>query len=112
MRKQGAEPPDNPRVSLGSNLVGRRYRTLCRPREHKSRKPSLPLIGEGNIVGGKLTETAGGSGGVLAAARKEGLHEKLEKPSWPRWRNPPEQVAGRHSGQRVAAGLVVVKNRW
>jgi len=70
------------------------------------------LTGEGNIVGGKLTETAGGSGGVLAAARKEGMHAELEKPSWPRGRNPPERTAGRQSGQRVAAGLVVVKNRW
>jgi hypothetical protein len=68
--------------------VGRRYRTLCRPREHTSRKPSLPLIGEGNIVGGKLTETAGDSGGVLAAARREGLHAGLEKPSWLRGEIP------------------------
>ena len=112
MRKQGAGPPDKPRYSLGSDLAGRRYRTLRRPREHRFRKPSLPLIGEGNIVGGKLAETAGDSGGVLAAARKEGMHAELEKPSWPRGRNPPEQSAGRHSGQRVAAGLVVVKNRW
>ena len=112
MRKQGAEPPDKPRGRLGSDLAGRRYRTLRRPREHRSRKPSLPLIGEGNIVGGKLAETAGDSGGVLAAARKEGLHAELEKPSWSRRRNPPEQSAGRHSGQRVAAGLVVVRNRW
>jgi hypothetical protein len=112
MREQGAVPPDKPRFGLGSDLAGRRYRTLCRPREHTSRKPSLPLIGEGNIVGGKLTETAGDSGGALAAARKEGLHAGLERPSWSRGRNPPERIAERHSGQRVAAGLVVVKNRW
>ena len=57
MRKQGAVPPDKPRYCLGSDLAGRRNRTLCRPRERRSRKPSLPLIDEGNIVGGKLTET-------------------------------------------------------
>ncbi len=91
MRKQGAVPPDKPRCCLGSDLAGRRYRTLCRPREHQFRKPSLPLIGEGNIVCGKLAETAGDSGGVLAAAREEGVHAELEKPSWPRGRNPAEQ---------------------
>ena len=112
MREQGAVPPDKPRDRLGSDLAGRRYRTLRRPREHQIRKPSLPLIGEGNIVGGKLDETVGDSGGVLAAARTEGLHAELEKPSWPRGRNPPESSVGRHSGQRVAAGLVVVENRW
>jgi hypothetical protein len=113
MRKQGAVPPDKPRYCLGSDLAGRRYRTLCRPREREQfRKPSLPLIGEGNIAGGKLTETADDSGGVLAAARKEGMHAELEKPSWPRGRNPTEPSAGRHSGQRAAAGLVVVQNRW
>ncbi len=40
MRKRGAKSPDKPSPGLGSDLVGRRYRTLRNPREETIRKPS------------------------------------------------------------------------
>ncbi len=91
MRKQGAVPPDKPRDRLGSDLAGRRYRTPCRPREHQFRKPSLPLIGEGNIVCGKWLRPQAIPAGYWRRHARKGMHAVLEKPSWPRGRNPAEQ---------------------
>jgi hypothetical protein len=73
--------PDKPGHGPGSDLTGRRNRTLSKPREHTFLKSSLSLTGEDSTEGGKLGETADGSGGVMAAARQEGLHRD--------WRNPP-----------------------
>ena len=54
-----------------------------------------------------------GSGGVMTAARSEGLHWKLVKPSWSRGERPRSKVGAGNGdeGQRVAAGSVGVKNR-
>jgi hypothetical protein len=74
--------PDKPGIRPGSNSIGRRYRTLSKPREvedleaapldywqrqHRRRKNGL--------------ETVGDSSGVMAAARREGMHRD--------WRGPP-----------------------
>lgn len=62
----------------------------------------------------QLTEAPGPSGGVLAAARRQGRAEQLEKPSWSRVqiaRSKVDLITGdtgkRVEGQRVADGSVV-----
>jgi len=58
--------------------------------------------------------TATGSGGVMAAARRERVVLKLAKPSWPRGERPRSKVVAGNGdeGQRVAAGSVGAMNRW
>ena len=62
----------------------------------------------------QLTDAAGPSGGVLAAARRQGRAEQLEKPSWPRVqiaRSKVDLITGDTGkwveGQRVTDGSVV-----
>ncbi len=91
MRKQGAEPPDKPRGRLGSDLAGRRYRTPCRPREHQFRKPSLPLIGEGNIVCGKWLRPQAIPAGYWRRHARKGCTRNWRSPPGPGGEIPPEQ---------------------
>jgi hypothetical protein len=68
-------PPDKSGLGLESDLVGRRYRTLNKPRENRSVEPNHSSTGEGSTCGGKVwLKAAVSSGGVMAAARKEGLY--------------------------------------
>ena len=62
----------------------------------------------------QLTDAAGPSGGVLAAARRQGRAEQLEKPSWPRVQIARSKVdlitdyTGKWvQGQRATDGSVV-----
>jgi len=74
-RKPGAVPPDKSGLGLESDPAGRRYRTQSKPREDKSVKPSHSSTGEGSTCGGKAWPMAAvSSGGVMAAARREGLY--------------------------------------
>ena len=64
----------------------------------------------------QLTDAAGPSGGVLAAARRQGRAEQLEKPSWPRVqiaRSKVDLITGDTGkwadSERVTDGLVVAK---
>jgi len=59
-------------------------------------------------------KSTGGSGGVMAAARKDWVVSRLVKPSWSREEKSRSKVhvGNGVEGQRVAAGSVVVMNRW
>lgn len=80
-REPGVMSPDKPGARPGSDSIGRRYRTLSKPREHQLPKPRLSITGSGSTDGGNGLMTTGGSGGVVAAARREGMHRD--------WRGPP-----------------------
>lgn len=70
----------------------------------KYRKPSLPIVGEGSIDDGKVAETVIDSGGVLSAARSEGLYTELEKPSWPPGERLGSKVDTGNGGRRSEGG--------
>ena len=54
-----------------------------------------------------------GSGGVMVAARREGMHVKLERPSWSQGERPWSKVAAGNSGedQRASAWSIVASTR-
>src|SRR5437763_13119214 len=54
--------------------------------------PSLSITGEGSIRSGYLKKHRSGTGGVFAAARREGEHRRPAKPSWPRGERPRRKV--------------------
>ena len=47
--RSGVKSPDKPDERTGNDSIGRRYRTLCKPRDRKLLKPNLSITGEGSI---------------------------------------------------------------
>ena len=80
--------PDKPGVGLGSNSIGRRYRTPGKPREHQLSKPRFSSTGSGSTDDGNGLMTIGGSGGVMAVARREGMHRDWRGPPCPEEKDP------------------------
>jgi hypothetical protein len=73
--QHGVVPSDKPGESLGSDATGRRYRTSRKPREDKPEAPLLVYwVGQHSMTTETRLMTVAGSGGVLTAARSEGLH--------------------------------------
>lgn len=83
MRKLRGEVSRTPQPWAGRDPSGRRYRTLCKPREKLLRKPSLPHSGEGNTKLGTLADdrTRFRRGSGDGTSERVGL--ELEKPSGP-----------------------------
>ena len=91
MRELGVMSPDKPDSRLGSNSIGRRYRTLCKPREDQPSALRLSWTGSGSTTGGNGLMTVGGPGGVMAAARRDGMHRDWRGPPGPGEKDPGER---------------------
>ena len=83
--------PDKPDARSGSDPIGRRYRTLRKPREDQLSKPRLSSTGSGNTDDGNGMRTVEGSSGVMAAARRKGLHRDWRGPPGPGEKDPGER---------------------
>lgn len=122
-RKPGTVPSDKPEQGSGSNLAGRRYRTLCKPPEHVmcpvciTRGPgrATRLLAKAIATAGNLAVTDGRLGawtlrpaprftGVMATARKKGSCTKPVKPSQPRGERPRSKVGSGNAVRRLEGG--------
>ena len=83
--------PDKPDERLGSNSIGHRYRTLSKPRDDKFSKPRLSVTGSGSTIDGNGLMTVEGSSGVMAVARRDGLHRDWRGPPGPGEKDPGER---------------------
>ena len=80
-------PSTNLGIAQGATLRAAGIERCAGP-VRQFRKPSDPVAREGNIDAGKLDDTGGDSGGVMAAARREGFYAELVKPSGTRGEIP------------------------
>jgi hypothetical protein len=91
-RSDGEEPgvmsPDKPDPGSGSDPAGRRYRTLCKPRDDKNRRSSLSSKGEGNTGRGKLADDRDRLRRGKGGSTQGWVVAKLAKPSWSRGERP------------------------
>ena len=103
-RKRGAVPPDKPGIKAGERRCGPQVSNV---------QATRTVAKAASAAEERWLTAAADSGGVMTAARSEGLQSKLVKPSWSRGETPRSKVdAGNgDEGQRVAAGSVGAKNR-
>jgi len=80
-------PSTNPGIARGATLWAAGIER-CAGLVRQFRKPSDPVAREGSIDVGKLDDTDGDSGGVMAAARREGSYAELVKSSGARGEIP------------------------